>query len=233
VNKLKTLLKKLGYVPTPFYKLRSPCIQCIARVLSKNAPKISKVLFYSIAGLEWCGFVSSRVKELLARMSVEEKVAQLMSVPVDRLVDGRAFSEEKARQILRHGIGEITRVGGSGLGFSPGEAARIANHVQRFLVEKTRLGILAIIHEECLAGLLAPTATAFPQAIALASTWNPELVHRVASAIRQQVLSIGSRHCLSPVLDLCRDPRWGRCEETYGEDPYLVASICLAYVSGL
>jgi beta-glucosidase len=177
--------------------------------------------------------VSSRVKELLARMSVEEKVAQLMSVPVDRLVDGRAFSEEKARQILRHGIGEITRVGGSWLGFSPKEAARIANQVQRFLVEKTRLGIPAIIHEECLAGLLAPTATAFPQAIALASTWNPELVHRVALAIRQQVLSIGSRHCLSPVLDLCRDPRWGRCEETYGEDPYLAASIGLAYVTGL
>jgi beta-glucosidase len=77
-----------------------------------------------------------------------------MSVSVDRLLDGRAFSKEKARQILKHGIGEITRIGGSVLGFSPGEVARIANQVQRFLVEKTRLGIPAIIHEECLAGLL-------------------------------------------------------------------------------
>ena len=77
-----------------------------------------------------------------------------MSIHVDRLVDGRVFSEEKARQILRHGIGEITRVGGSWLGFSLKEATRIANQVQRFLVEKTRLGIPAIIHEECLACLL-------------------------------------------------------------------------------
>jgi beta-glucosidase len=177
--------------------------------------------------------MDSKVKELLSRMSVEEKVAQLMSIPIEKLLDGKMFSEEKAMQFLRYGIGEITRVGGSWIGLLPKEAAKVANQVQRFLVEKTRLGIPAIIHEECLAGLMASTATVFPQAIALASTWNPELVHRVASAIRQQVLSIGSRHCLSPVLDLCRDPRWGRCEETYGEDPYLVASIGLAYVHGL
>jgi beta-glucosidase len=166
-------------------------------------------------------------------MSIEEKVAQLQSIPVDRLLEGKEFSEEKAKSLLMHGIGEITRIGGSGIGLLPREAAKIANKVQKFLVERTRLGIPAIIHEECLAGLLTPTATVFPQAIALASTWSPELVYRVASAIRQQVLCIGSRHCLSPVLDLCRDPRWGRCEETYGEDPYLVASIGLAYVSGL
>jgi beta-glucosidase len=177
--------------------------------------------------------MDSKVKELLSRMSVEEKVAQLMSIPIEKLLDGKMFSEEKAMQFLRYGIGEITRVGGSRIGLLPKEAAKVANQVQRFLVEKTRLGIPAIIHEECLAGLMASTATVFPQAIALASTWNPDLVYRVASAIRQQVLSIGSRHCLSPVLDLCRDPRWGRCEETYGEDQYLVASIGLAYVHGL
>jgi beta-glucosidase len=175
----------------------------------------------------------NKVKSILAKMSIEEKVAQLQSVPLDMLLDGRELSEEKVEKFLRHGIGEIMRIGGCGVGLSPREAARIANKVQRFLVEKTRLGIPAIIHEECLAGLLAPTATVFPQAIALASTWNPELVSRVALAIRQQVLCIGSRQCLSPVLDLCRDPRWGRCEETYGEDPYLAAAIGLAYVTGL
>ncbi|MCS7111465.1 MAG: glycoside hydrolase family 3 N-terminal domain-containing protein [Ignisphaera sp.] len=177
--------------------------------------------------------VDSKVKELLKRMSIEEKVAQLQSIPVDKLLDGRKFSEEKARDLLRFGIGQITRVGGSRIGLSPRDAARTVNSIQRFLVERTRLGIPAIVHEECLAGLMAPTATAFPQAIALASTWDPDLVYRVASAIREQVLSIGSRHCLSPVLDLCRDPRWGRCEETYGEDPYLVSSIGLAYITGL
>uniref|UniRef100_A0A7C4BCR0 Beta-glucosidase n=1 Tax=Ignisphaera aggregans TaxID=334771 RepID=A0A7C4BCR0_9CREN len=175
----------------------------------------------------------NKVKYLLSKMSIEEKVAQLQSVPLDMLLDGRGLSEEKVEKFLRHGIGEIMRIGGCGVGLSPREAARIANEVQRFLVEKTRLGIPAIIHEECLAGLLASTATVFPQAIALASTWNPELISRVALAIRQQVLCIGSRQCLSPVLDLCRDPRWGRCEETYGEDPYLAAAIGLAYITGL
>jgi beta-glucosidase len=177
--------------------------------------------------------VDLRVRELLANMSLEEKVAQLQSISIDMLLDGREFSEEKAQKLLRYGIGEITRVGGSRVGLSPREAARIVNKVQRFLVEKTRLGIPAIVHEECLAGLMALTATVFPQAIALASTWDPDLIYRVASAIREQVLSIGARHCLSPVLDLCRDARWGRCEETYGEDPYLVASIGYAYVRGL
>ncbi|MEM1627780.1 MAG: glycoside hydrolase family 3 N-terminal domain-containing protein [Desulfurococcaceae archaeon] len=173
------------------------------------------------------------VDELLGKMSIEEKIAQLQSIPVDKLLDGKEFSEAKAKEYLAHGIGQITRIGGSRLRLKPREAAKIANAVQRFLKEKTRLGIPAIIHEECLAGLMAPTATVFPQAIGLASTWNPELIERIASAIREQAMLIGSRHCLSPVLDLCRDPRWGRCEETYGEDPYLVASMGLKYITGL
>ncbi|MEM3926909.1 MAG: glycoside hydrolase family 3 N-terminal domain-containing protein [Desulfurococcaceae archaeon] len=173
------------------------------------------------------------VDELLGKMSIEEKIAQLQSIPVDKLLDGKEFSEAKAKEYLAHGIGQITRIGGSRLRLKPREAAKIANAVQRFLKEKTRLGIPAIIHEECLAGLMAPTATVFPQAIGLASTWNPELIERIASAIREQAMLIGSRHCLSPVLDLCRDPRWGRCEETYGEDPYLVSSMGLKYIIGL
>ncbi|MEM1780148.1 MAG: glycoside hydrolase family 3 N-terminal domain-containing protein [Desulfurococcaceae archaeon] len=173
------------------------------------------------------------VDELLGKMSIEEKIAQLQSIPVDKLLDGKEFSEAKAKEYLAHGIGQITRIGGSRLRLKPREAAKIANAVQRFLKEKTRLGIPAIIHEECLAGLMAPTATVFPQAIGLASTWNPELIERIASAIREQAMLIGSRHCLSPVLDLCRDPRWGRCEETYGEDPYLVSSMGLKYITGL
>lgn len=193
------------------------------------------LIFFGLAWYRWGSplVVELKVRELLRRMSIEEKIAQLQSIPVDRLLDGKEFSEEKARDLLRYGIGEITRVGGSRVGLRPRDAARTINRIQRFLVEKTRLGIPAIVHEECLAGLMAPTATAFPQAIALASTWDPDLVYRVALAIREQVLSIGSRHCLSPVLDLCRDPRWGRCEETYGEDQYLVSSIGLAYVAGL
>ncbi|MEM0024497.1 MAG: glycoside hydrolase family 3 N-terminal domain-containing protein [Thermofilaceae archaeon] len=177
--------------------------------------------------------ISKAVEHLLSRMTLEEKVAQLLSVPVEELVEGRSFSREKARKLLSNGIGQITRVSGSRLGFSPKEAARLVNEVQRFLVEETRLGIPAIVHEESLAGLMAPTATCFPQAIALAATWDPELVQRVAEEIRRQALAVGCRHVLAPVLDLSWDPRWGRTEETYGEDPYLAAAIGVAYVKGV
>jgi len=177
--------------------------------------------------------VDLEVRRLLSRMTLEEKVAQLLSVPVEVLVEGKRLSREKAGELLKHGIGEVTRVSGSRLGLKPREAARLANEIQRFLVEETRLGIPAIIHEESLSGLMAPTATNFPQSIGLASTWDPELVYRVASEIRRQALLVGARQCLAPVLDVCRDPRWGRTEETYGEDPYLVAAMGVAYVRGL
>jgi len=177
--------------------------------------------------------IPKTVEDLVSRMTLEEKVAQLLSVPVEELVEGRSISREKARKLLSKGIGQITRVSGSRLGFSPKEAARLVNEVQRFLVEETRLGIPAIVHEESLAGLMAPTATCFPQAIALAATWDPELVQRVAEEIRRQALAVGCRHVLAPVLDLSWDPRWGRTEETYGEDPYLAAAIGVAYVKGV
>jgi len=175
----------------------------------------------------------AEIKRLLSKMTLEEKVAQLLSVPVEALVEGKSLSLSKARELLQHGIGEITRVSGSRLGLKPREAARLVNEIQRFLVKETRLGIPAIIHEESLSGLMAPTATNFPQAIGLASTWDPGLVERVASEIRRQALLVGARQCLAPVLDVCRDPRWGRTEETYGEDPYLVAAMGVAYVRGL
>ncbi|QGA55335.1 beta-glucosidase [Sulfolobus sp. E5-1-F] len=172
-------------------------------------------------------------RSLLKQMSLEEKIAQLQAIPVDALLEGKEFSEEKARKYLKLGIGQITRVAGSRLGLKPKEIAKIINKIQKFLVENTRLKIPAIIHEECLSGLMGYSATAFPQAIGLASTWNTELVNSVASVIRSQARLLGVNHCLSPVLDVCRDPRWGRCEETYGEDQYLVASMGLAYITGL
>jgi len=173
------------------------------------------------------------VEELVRKMTIEEKIAQLTSIFVDDLVEGDEFSEVKAEKVLRYGIGQITRVAGSKLGFKPKQVARIINKIQKFLVEKTRLGIPAIVHEECLAGLMGPSVIMFPIPLALASTWSPDLVKHVAEAIRAQVLTVGVKHCLSPVLDLCRDPRWGRCEETFGEDPYLVASMGTAYIEGL
>ncbi len=173
------------------------------------------------------------IRNLLSKMSLEEKVAQLVSIQIEYLVEGRSLSKDKMRKYLKYGIGEITRNAGSALRLSPREAARFYNQIQEFLVKETRLGIPAIVHEESLAGLMAPTATVFPTPLTLASSWDPDLVYRVATAIRKQTLTVGSRQVLAPVLDLCRDPRWGRCEETFGEDPYLVASMGIAYVKGI
>jgi len=172
-----------------------------------------------------------RAKDLLSKMTLEEKVAQLSSVWTDELLDNDQFSEEKAKKLLSNGIGEITRIAGRGL--KPRDAARLVNQIQKYLKEKTRLKIPVIVHEECLAGLQAPTATSFPQAIALASTWNLELMNRVASTIGRHVATVGAKQGLAPVLDLALDPRWGRTEETYGEDPYPASSMGVAYVSAL
>lgn len=174
--------------------------------------------------------VELRVKDLLRRMTLEEKIAQLQSLWLR--IGGEVISEDKFKELAGKGIGEITRVSGA-LEVKPGEGARIANKIQRFLVEETRLGIPAIIHEECLTGFLAVGATAFPQAIGLASTWDPELIEQVASVIRRQMRACGAHQGLAPVLDVARDPRWGRTEETYGEDPYLVARMGVSYVKGL
>lgn len=178
-----------------------------------------------------CAPVDLRVKSLLERMTLEEKIAQLQSVWPSMAIR-EALTEEKLKEFLSLGMGEITRISGA-LEVKPGDGARIANDIQRFLVEKTRLRIPAIIHEECLTGFMARGTTVFPQTIGLASTWDTKLIEEVASVIRRQMRAAGAHQGLAPVLDVVRDPRWGRTEETYGEDPYLVASMGVAYVKGL
>ncbi|MDP7976452.1 MAG: glycoside hydrolase family 3 N-terminal domain-containing protein, partial [TACK group archaeon] len=175
--------------------------------------------------------VDEKVRELIKSMSLEEKMAQLSSAWADELLENGQFSEEKARNLLKNGIGEITRI--SGRGFKPKDAASVVNKIQRFLINETRLKIPTIIHEECLAGLQGPSSTCFPQSIGLASTWSVPLMKKVAISIGKQVRTVGGRQGLAPVLDLAVDPRWGRTEETYGEDPYLVSSMGVAYVSSL
>jgi beta-glucosidase len=176
--------------------------------------------------------VESRVEDLLGRMTLDEKLAQLGGVWMSQLADDTWFSEARAATRLSHGTGHVTRVSGA-TGLLADRTAAFADAVQRFLVERTRLGIPAIVHEESTAGLLARGATQFPQAIGLAATWDPELVEEMAGVIRTQMLAVGARQALAPVLDVARDPRWGRVEETYGEDPYLVARMGVAYVRGL
>ena len=160
--------------------------------------------------------MEERVEDLLARMNLEEKVAQLGCVWSVQLVEDEAFSRSKAAQHLSRGVGQIARIGGA-TGLRPAESAAFLNSIQRYLLEETRLGIPAIVHEESTAGFTARDADQFPQAIGLASTWDPERVRQAGDAIRRQMLAVGARQTLAPVLDVARDARWGRVEETYGD----------------
>lgn len=176
--------------------------------------------------------VDDRVSYLLDQMTLDEKIAQLGSYWVYQLLDGESFSPQKAAPLLRNGLGHVTRLGGAS-NLQPAQAAVAANAIQKYLIENTRLGIPAVIHEECCSGYMARGATVFPQAIGVASTWEPELVQAMADVIRAQMRAVGAHHALAPVLDVTRDARWGRTEETFGEDPYLIARMGVAYVNGI
>ncbi len=176
--------------------------------------------------------VEARVNALVAEMTLEEKVAQLGSYWVYELLTGMNYAPEKVEKLLHNGIGQITRVGGSS-NLRPAEVAALANQLQKYLIENTRLGIPAVIHEECCSGYMTRGATVFPQAIGVASTWDPELVEAMGDVIRRQMRAVGAHHALAPVLDIARDARWGRVEETFGEDPYLTARLGVAYIKGI
>jgi beta-glucosidase len=176
--------------------------------------------------------IQVKINELLARMTVEEKIAQLQGVWIHELQTKGVIDDQKIASRLQHGIGQISRIGGAST-YPPREAAKIYNHLQHFLKEKTRLGIPAIDHEECCVGAMFPGASIFPQIIGLASTFQPEYARQMTTVIRSQMLAIGARQGLAPVLDVARDPRWGRVEETFGEDPTLVSQFGMAYIQGL
>jgi beta-glucosidase len=176
--------------------------------------------------------VERRVADLLNRLTLEEKVAQTHGLWKRKtlILDEKGnFSPAKAREILKDGIGQITR---ASEGKGPRENAVFTNAIQKFLVEETRLGIPAMVHEEALHGHAAQGGTSFPQAIALGSTWDVGLVESVFSAAAAEIRARGAQQALTPVLDVARDPRWGRTEETYGEDPYLAARMGVACIRG-
>jgi len=166
-----------------------------------------------------------RAADLVKRMTLEEKVDQLAggrrrSLSAENPEAKALF--EKMRALFR----EDSQV-------SPHDAAEARNAVQHYLMEKTRLGIPAIFQGEALHGFMAYGSTSFPQVLGLASTWDPELVQQAFTAAADEMASAGVSQAFTPVLDLSRDPRWGRTEETYGEDPYLVARMGVAAINGL
>ena len=202
--------------------------------------------------------VDERVDLLLAEMTLEEKVGQLGSRwvgndaaaiddPPTRLETDTgpetlnvapmqdvfaAFGSPPLEEASRHGLGQLTRIYGSAP-VTAGDGATELVRQQRVVVESSRLGIPALVHEECLTGFTAYGATVYPAAIAWGATFDPDLVERMAASIGRDMAALGIHHGLSPVLDVVRDYRWGRVEETLGEDPYLVAMLGAAYVRGL
>ncbi|MGA7678261.1 MAG: glycoside hydrolase family 3 N-terminal domain-containing protein [Dehalococcoidia bacterium] len=176
--------------------------------------------------------IDARVKDLISKMTLDEKVAQLGGVWSYEVLEAGRFSLKMAEALIGNGIGQICRPGVA-TGFPPKDMAELLNGIQKFLAENTRLCIPALVHEECLNGFMAKNATIFPQIIGMASTWEPELVDKMTRVTRAQMMAVGVRQGLSPVLDVVRDPRWGRVEETYGEDTYLVATMGTAFVKGL
>ena len=186
--------------------------------------------------------IPARVEDLLPRMTLEEKIAQITTVWTQKnlLFDPNGnFDPAKAAELHPHGIGHFARPNDI-MGPSPLEApyrdeaqtVALVNAIQHYSVEETRLGIPTLFHEEGLHGYAARGATAFPQAIALASTWDLELVEDVYTITAREIRARGAHLVLSPVVDVARDPRWGRIEETYGEDPYLVSEMGIAAVRG-
>src|SRR2546422_1469817 len=180
-----------------------------------------------------------RVADLLSRMTLEEKVAQLVCLwgsrpqtkpQTDFSTDRGEFAPEKAAQVMKYGMGQIARQRERK---DARQGAIFANAAQKWLLENTRLGIPAILHDEILHGHMAQGSTSFPQPIALASTWDPEFVGRVFTAGALETRARGSHQVLGPNLDVAREPRWGRTEETYGEDPYLVSRMGVAVIKAL
>jgi beta-glucosidase len=182
--------------------------------------------------------IDDRLDDLLGRMTVEEKVAQMLGIwrqKDDALVDAAGrFDEAKAEARFKdgHGLGQVGRPSDAGGGLTARQNAELTNAIQRFFVERSRLGIPVIFHEECLHGQAAPESTSFPQPIGLAATFDPDLVERLYAMTAAEARARGTHQALTPVVDVAREPRWGRVEETFGEDPYLAGRMGVAAVRG-
>lgn len=188
--------------------------------------------------------IDARVDDLVGRMTLDEKIAQIVTIWDDKRAvfdDDGQFDKTKAAQRIPEGLGQFGRpsdaIGPSSPREVPGRdiagTIELVNAMQEYAINDTRLGIPILFHEEGLHGYAALGATSFPQAIAMASTWDPDLIREVNSVTAREIRARGVHLVLSPVVDVARDPRWGRIEETFGEDPYLVGEMGVAAVEGL
>ena len=205
-----------------------------------KAAKVAKARKTALAYMAPALGVDDRVEDLLGRMTLDEKVYQLGSFAPwiskrswEQIFLDKAgkFSPAKARRYIpKRGIGQLT----CGLhNVMPRKGATIANGLQRVVAAHTRLGIPLLIHDEALHGLTAQGSTSFPQSIGLAATWNTKLVRRIAAAIGRETRSRGIHQVLAPTINIARDVRCGRTEETYGEDTHLASRMAVAFVKGV
>ena len=178
----------------------------------------------------------ARVTALLAAMTLEEKAAQMIGVW--QLKNKRVYNEklelrpDSLAKYFAHGLGQVTRPSDANGGLTRAETIDLTNRIQKHFIENTRLGIPVFYHEESLHGFAAKGGTSYPQPIAFAGSFDTAMVRDIFAQMAGEVRSFGGHQVLTPVLDVCRDPRWGRVEETYGEDPFLIGEIGKAAVGG-
>lgn len=191
--------------------------------------------------------VDQRVHDLLGRMTLDEKIAQLQAnstlpaatgpnvgpTPAEGIIKGGRIDETVAKRALGNGVGAFINLGSGLNGLSAADSAEQANLIQSWVMKNTRLGIPILFQTEALHGAVTSGATSFPQAIALGSTWDRELVRQAFTVAAKEARASGVSMVLAPVFDLARDPRFGRVEEMYSEDPYLVGELGVAAVQGL
>jgi beta-glucosidase len=172
------------------------------------------------------------IEILIQRMTLKDKIAQITGIWLPDLLEGDRLSLEKCRTLIPNGIGHVSQFS-SCVTLDPATLRQVVMDLQHYLRTETPTRIPAIFHEEAITGFAARGATTFPQQIGMGCSWNPELLERNTRATARLMRQMGATHALSPMLDICRDPCWGRVEESFGEDPYLSARMGLAFVRGL
>jgi beta-glucosidase len=209
----------------------------IASMSNRNEAKAQTDFPYKNTKLS----IDERVKDLLTRMTLDEKAAQMMCLWMEKPNDnsrvkkedmpfGGTFSPEFSKQKMPNGIGQFARQREL---FDPKGSAEYANAVQKWLKDNTRLGIPAVFHDEILHGNMSGGSTVFPVPLSMASSWDTDLISRVFTVAARHTRIRGTHHVLGPNMDLAREARWGRTEETYGEDPYLTSRMVVSLVKAV
>lgn len=175
---------------------------------------------------------NKRVEEILSRLSIDEKLAQISGVRPNELMENGVLSIERCKKLIPYGIGQVCQYSSS-VEFTPEQLRDFVRELQSYLINNSTAKIPAIFHEEAITGFATWGATTFPQQIGMGCTWNPQLIEQNMQSVSHIMRQAGCTEALSPMMDICNNPYWGRLEESYGEEPYLVSSLGLAFTKGL